>query len=214
MTDHQNFSKSTGLPRPPRVCSARALLTSERRPYGRSQRRLIQPAFFRERILSCNSLMTGYTLALMEGWRDGEVRDLHADMMRVTLGIAARSLFSVDIANDTRTIGASLNDVLEDMPRLAGFSFLPSWIPIPGLGRFRRAVAELDKIVYGIIRNRRATGERCGDLLDMLLEARYEDGSAMPDQQLRDEVMTLLLAEPRNHRQHHGLDALPVGAAS
>lgn len=138
--------------------------------------------------------MTEYATRMIEGWQDGEVRDVHRDMMHVTLQIAARSLFNVNIANDAGTIGRALTVVLDQMPKLAGFSFLPQWVPVPGLGRFRRALADLDQIVYGVIRNRRTTGERCNDLLDMLLEARDENGEGMSEQQLRDEVMTLLLA--------------------
>lgn len=83
---------------------------------------------------------------------------------------------------------------MEEMPSLATWSFLPEWVPLPLLGRFKRAQRDLDNIVHGFIRQRRATGDRTGDLLDMLLDARDENGVGMPDQQVRDEVMTLLLA--------------------
>jgi len=192
VTDHQSFTKSMDYRALSRVLG-QGLLTSEGELWKR-QRRLVQPAFYRERILSYGGIMTSYTTRLSDTWRDAEVRDIHHDMMRVTLEIAARSLFNVEITGDAGTIGRALNVVLEAMPRLASFSFLPDWLPVPGLGGFRRALADLDQIVYGIIRTRRATGEHPGDLLDLLLEARDEDGAGMPDRQLRDEVMTLLLA--------------------
>jgi cytochrome P450 len=192
VTDHQSFTKSMDYRALSRVLG-QGLLTSEGELWKR-QRRLVQPAFYRERIHSYGGIMTSYTTRLLDTWRDGEVRDIHRDMMQVTLEIAARSLFNVEITGDAGTIGRALTVVLDDMPKLASFSFLPAWLPVPGLGGFRRALADLDKIVYGIIRERRATGERPGDLLDLLLEARDENGAGMPDRQLRDEVMTLLLA--------------------
>jgi len=192
VTNSQNFTKSMDYRALARVLG-QGLLTSEGGLWKR-QRRLVQPAFFRERIVSYGDFMTSYAARMVDSWRDGEVRDLHDDMMQVTLEIAARSLFSVDIAGDAETIGRAMTVVMEDMPKLASASFLPAWVPVPTLGRFRRALADLDRIVYGIIGERRATGRRTGDLLDMLLDARDENGAGMPDRQLRDEVMTLLLA--------------------
>ncbi|MGA2134416.1 MAG: cytochrome P450 [Bryobacteraceae bacterium] len=192
VTDYQNFTKSMDYRALSRVLG-QGLLTSEGE-FWKHQRRLVQPAFFRDRILSYGELMTTYTARLLESWRDGEVRDVHADMMRVTLEITARCLFNVDITRDAGTIGQALEVVMRHMPKLAGFAFLPDWVPVPGLGGFRRALADLDTIVYGIIRARRADGQHPGDLLDMLLDARDENGAGMSDLQLRDEVMTLLLA--------------------
>jgi cytochrome P450 len=192
VANHQNFTKSMDYRALSRVLG-QGLLTSEGE-FWKRQRRLVQPAFFRDRILSYGGLMTSYTARMLETWRDGEVRDVHHDMMRVTLEIAARSLFNVEIQGDAGTIGSALTVVMNEMPKLAGFAFLPDWVPVPGLGPFRRALADLDRIVYGIIRGRRETGEHPGDLLDMLLDARDENGEGMSDLQLRDEVMTLLLA--------------------
>ena len=134
VTDHQNFTKSMDYRALSRVLG-QGLLTSEGE-FWKRQRRLVQPAFFRDRILSYGSLMTSYTARLLDTWRNDEVRDVHQDMMRVTLQIAARSLFNVDIDSDAGTIGQALDVVLKDMPKLAGFAFLPDWIPVPGLAIF------------------------------------------------------------------------------
>lgn len=192
VTDYQNFTKSMDYRALSRVLG-QGLLTSEGE-FWKRQRRLVQPAFFRDRILSYGGLMTSYTMRLIDSWRDEQIRDVHADMMEVTLEITGRALFNVDITRDARTIGSALEVVMAEMPKLAGFSFLPDWVPVPGLGGFRRALADLDNVVFGIIRDRRATGQHPGDLLDMLLDARDENGAGMSDQQLRDEVLTLLLA--------------------
>jgi cytochrome P450 len=192
VTDHQNFTKSLDYRVLARILG-KGLLTSEG-DLWRRQRRLIQPAFHRERIQSYAGTMTSCAQRLLENWTGGEIRDIHADMMRVTLEIAARCLFSADIANDASTVGAALAVVMEDILTLANFSFMPQWMPLPGSGGFRRALRELDRIVYGLIRERRANGQHSGDLLDLLLEARDAGGAGMPDRQVRDEVLTLLLA--------------------
>ncbi len=119
-------------------------------------------------------------------------------MMALTLDIAARTLFSVDIARHSGRIGKALTTVMEvsaSPQRILKAMRVLGWRKER---RYRRGVAELDEIVYGIIRERRATqhagGSEHGDLLGMLLEARDENGNGMSDQQLRDETLTLLLA--------------------
>lgn len=71
---------------------------------------------------------------------------------------------------------------------------LPEWVPLPRNIRNKRGVRQLDAIINGIISQRRASNEDTGDLLSMLLMAQDEDGSQMTDKQLRDEVVTLVLA--------------------
>jgi cytochrome P450 len=189
---NQNFTKSLDYRALSRILG-QGLLTSEGELWKR-QRHLVQPAFYRERILSYGGIMTAYAARMAETWRDGEVRDVHRDMMGVTLEIAARCLFNVDVAGNAGAIGEALAVMMEDIFKLVNFSFLPDWMPLAGSRRFRRAVRDLNRIVYGMIHERRASGQAGSDLMGMLLEARDENGAGMPDRQLRDEVMTLLLA--------------------
>lgn len=173
----------------------RGLLTSEGSFWLR-QRRLAQPAFHRQRIAAFGDVMVAYTQRLLDRWRPGEVRDLHADMMRLTLEIVAKTLFDFDLAEEAADVGAALEVVQENFSnRFEGIFPLPTWFPSPSNLRLRRAVRRLDQILYGIIDQRRKSQEDKGDLLSMLLHARDEDdGSGMTDQQLRDEAMTLFLA--------------------
>lgn len=173
------------------------LLTSEG-DFWRKQRRLAQPAFHRERIAGYAGIMVDHALRLAREWRDGEIRDVHEDMMRLTLGIVAQTLFPGGHAN----VGRHAEDVRVAIDAVLAVAadplelFFP-WlarVPTPKRRRFDRAVAKLDAIVYGIVEERRRTGERSDDLLSMLLHARDEDGSTMSDRQLRDECITLLLA--------------------
>jgi cytochrome P450 len=169
------------------------LLTSEGDVWLR-QRRLAQPAFHRARIASYAATMVGYTQRLLEGWRGGEERDAHQEMMRLTLQIVAKTLFDADVARDTRDVGKSLQLLLELGANFRRTLFVPHWVPTPTNLRIKREIAFIEGILYRIIGERRASGRDAGDLLSMLLHAQDEDGSRMTDAQLRDETITLFLA--------------------
>ena len=161
------------------------------------QRKLMQPAFLRPRLASYGPLMVAATERLLATWQDGQPRALHADMMQLTLQIAAEVLFGADVPADAVQIVAASAEIIQGYfaDRFEGLLPVPRWLPTPGNRRLKRAVRRLDEIVYGFIKQRRAGGEDRGDLLSILLRARDEDdGSRMTDRQLRDEVMTLFLA--------------------
>ena len=175
------------------------LLTSEGE-FWRKQRRLAQPAFHRARIEGYGQAMSARAQKLADTWRHGEERDIHADMMRLTLEIVADALFGADVGGHAEAVGEAIEAVLavvSDPLRV----FLPkiAKLPLPSQRRFERAVSDLDRIVYGVIDARRresdlSTAPERTDLLAMLLAVRDEDGSRMSDKQLRDECMTLFLA--------------------
>jgi cytochrome P450 len=172
------------------------LLTSEGEFHTR-QRRLAQPAFHRQRINGYGESMTAYAARCRDGLAPGRGFDMHAEMMSLTLAVAAKTLFDADLDTEAPEIAESLSVIIGFFPRFAlPFAPLLQRLPLPSNARFRRAVAALDRVVYRIIGERRLSGEDRGDLLSMLLLARDEegDGGAMTDRQLRDEVMTLLLA--------------------
>jgi cytochrome P450 len=188
-----NFTKSRGY-KALHAILGEGLLTSEGDLWKR-HRRLVQPAFFRERIAAYAPMMTAAAGQVADGWQDGEVRDIHADMVRLTLEIAGKTLFDVDTADIASTIGKALTVGMEEFFRLTSVRFLiPDWLMVLGRRRFRRALGALEEVVYRIIRERRASGKQSSDLLSLLLQAREEDGSGLSDKELRDEVMTLLLA--------------------
>lgn len=189
----RNFTKHYAL-RMNRLLLGNGLLTSEG-DFWLRQRRLIQPVFQRERILSYAPDMTAYTERQIDAWRDGEVRDLHAEMRQLTLAIAAKTLFGADVAGQSHAVGEALHEAMGTFSqRFFRVIRIPERIPTPGNLRIRKAIRRLDDILYGIIHQRRAQGQQ-KDLLSILLHARHEnDGSGMTDQQLRDEAMTLFLA--------------------
>jgi cytochrome P450 len=171
------------------------LLTAEG-DYWKRQRRLIQPAFSRERIAAYAQYMAAAAEEMLAKWLPGSVVDIHEEMMRLTLRVVVRALFGLETAG-TETISRSLNTVMQNS--IGARLILPPlfrYMPLPSMGDVRRAVAAMNAAVYEIIRQHRAgVGTANGrDLLSLLMSARDEDGSRMSDEQLRDEVMTFLLA--------------------
>ena len=169
------------------------LLTSEG-DFWLRQRRLVQPAFHRARIVAYAGTMVEYAQRIMESWRSGEERDVHQEMMRLTLQIVAKTLFNADVGRDAQDVGKSLELLLELGADFRRTLFVPHWVPTPTNLRIKREIAFIESILYRIISGRRASGHDAGDLLSMLLHAQDEDGSRMTDKQLRDETITLFLA--------------------
>ena len=204
--NNKNYTKSRnyhGL----KLVLGEGLVTSEG-DHWRRQRKLAQPAFHRDRLASFAQTMVADTSALLDRWaaKDGEVMDVHAEMMRLTFRIVGRTLFSTDVEGESERIGPAItvamhhaNDYAESLVRI------PPWVPTPGNFRFKRAMRDLDELVLRIIGERRAAkgaGDASPslaagphDLLSMLMDARDEETRAqMTDRQLRDEVLTLVLA--------------------
>ena len=193
VTNQQNFRKDRVIQNS-RWFLGQGLLTSEGSEWLR-QRRLCQPAFHRERLALYARIINGCAEEMLDSWKDGENRDVHQEMMQLTLRVVAKVLFSVDVKNESKEVAAALNLLMKHSS--GARMLLPPWVrylPLPFLIRVRRAVRQLDEVVYRIIRERRRSENDNGDLLSMLMSARDEDGSRMTDRQLRDEVMTFLLA--------------------
>ncbi|MGI9166311.1 MAG: cytochrome P450 [Pyrinomonadaceae bacterium] len=170
------------------------LLTSEGEVWKR-QRRLAQPAFHRQRISVYGDVMVDFTQRMISTWREGEIRDIHRDMMRLTLEIVVRTLFNADVSQDADKVGRVLSQIVKPFASQATVKWiLDNRLPTTAHRRFHREAQQIDDIVYRIIAERHASGLDQGDLLSMLLEAQDEDGSQMTDKQLRDEVMTIFLA--------------------
>jgi cytochrome P450 len=170
------------------------LLTSEGELHRR-QRRLIQPAFHRRRIEAYAEAMSADAAAAAARWRDGDTLDIAREMMRLTLRIVARSLFSVDVEDEeAREVGQALDALVAAFDLVViPFQGLLQKLPLPSIRRARQARETLDALVYRLIAERRRTGGG-EDLLSLLLAARDEEGSGMDDRQVRDEVLTLFLA--------------------
>jgi cytochrome P450 len=195
VTRQHDFVKGQGL-QWAKLFLGEGLLTSEGEFHTR-QRRLAQPAFHRQRILSYGVAMTEHAARARETWSEGQVLDLDREMMSITLAIVGKTLFDADVGGEADAIAESLRDVMVLFPRFAlPYRGLLHMLPLPSNRRFDRAVARLDATVYRIVAERRRDPADRGDLLSMLMLAEdvEGDGGTMSDRHLRDEVMTLFLA--------------------
>ncbi|MFM8910748.1 MAG: cytochrome P450, partial [Gemmatimonadota bacterium] len=196
LTGHpRSLRKGLGLQRT-RFVLGNGLLTSEGEFHLR-QRRLAQPAFHRERIARYAEEMVARTEVVAASWRDGQSLDLARAMHHLTLDIVGRTLFGVDLQGRAAELGKALTAVLDSFSIwLILFGERLYDLPIPRMRRAKQAVPALDAAIYAIIEEHRRSGRDQGDLLSRLMAARDAegDGSGMTDAQLRDEVMTLILA--------------------
>ena len=190
VTKHRSFTKGLGARANPELFG-NGLLTSEGEFWLR-QRRLSQPAFHRTRIAGYAQVMACEAVRMLATWHDGEQIDLHREMMQTTLAIATRTLFGVELGTKMPVVAKAMDDFIKQNAGLSVWRLVFK-VPTPQRRRFLRGAEELNQIVYGIIRDRREDGVRDALLTD-LLRAQDLDGGSITDKQLRDEVMTMLLA--------------------
>lgn len=192
-------------------------LISSEGDFWQRQRRLIQPVFHQHRIDSYAAIMTDYTERMLQSWREGEMRDVHDQMMRLTLNIVMKTIFNQDVTDDEAScVARALDEAMTWFDQQMGVESSPSELSnrsltvatrlLQSLGlshssvsnsdrRYQKAIALLDETIYAIIRHRRSSGVEGEDLLGMLMQVQdADDGSRMSDKQLRDEVATLMLA--------------------
>jgi cytochrome P450 len=196
ITKSRDFHKHWGL-KQTQTLLGNGLLNSEGEFWLR-QRRLAQPAFHRDRIQQYGRDMIDHTRRMLDGWHDGDRRDLVAEMMTLTLKIAAKTLFDAEETGDAAIIREQLaHSIRLFNERFTSFIRAPLGWPTPRNLKMRAVTRRLNEIIHKYIEQRRreGTGDR-HDLLSLLLHARDEagDGTGMTDAQLRDEVMTLFLA--------------------
>jgi cytochrome P450 len=168
------------------------LITSRGELHAR-QRRLMQPVFRKSRIDSYARLMVEFSERQCEGWQPGGEIDVSEQMIKLTMKVAAKSLFDHDVAGDSDRVLRHLSTVMEFYTALMSpFLYLSLKLPLPLTLRFRRAIRELDELIYGMIEQRRAHPGGGADLLTLLMEAKDDQTNVyMNERQLRDEVITL-----------------------
>jgi cytochrome P450 len=192
VTDNRKFIKGRIL-RKNKQLFGNGLLTSEG-DFWLRQRRLAQPAFHRGRVASYADTMVRFASRMASEWRDGAERDIHAEMMRLTLSIVAKTLFDADVDREAKRVGHALEAIMQLNSDFRKLILTPTWLPTPRKIRATIATAKLNRIIYRFIDERRVSGIDNGDLLSMLLAARDDDGSRMTNRQLRDEAITIFLA--------------------
>lgn len=196
--NHFNYDKDALLFRIARPLAGNGLFTAVGGNDWLCQRRLVQPAFHRQRIAALGTMMTDATCAMLQQWniymRERQVFDIAREMTNLTLHIVSKSLFNIDVSAKSDRLGKAVLQMLAFLIDYFSMPFPPLFVPTPRNRRFWLALQTVDKVVYEIISKRRQQQEDNGDLLSMLLNAVNENGQGMSDKQLHDEVMTLLLA--------------------
>jgi hypothetical protein len=162
-----------------------------------SQRKLLLPPFHGEAVRRYVEVMAGATEREVATWPVGKEIQLRPRMQAITLEVILRAVFGV--RDDAR-----MDLFRERIPPLGETTSILNWLPfmdrdLGGMSpaaKFRRALAAVDELIYAEIADRRAapSDDERDDVLSLLLRARHEDGSAMTDSELRDELMTLLTA--------------------
>jgi cytochrome P450 len=192
---NRNFIKPMSLRMPlQRRIFGNGLLSSSGEAWLR-ERRLTQPAFHGERLAVYGAAMIVCTEEMMADWHAAEVHDVYDEMRALALEIAAKCLFNADMNRD----GAIVRDVCNTITSVFASQGAPLWVldnffPTPNNLRFRKAIRQLDEIIYDLISQRLSRNEGTDDLLSMLLFAEDEDGTKMNSQQLRDALATLFFA--------------------
>jgi cytochrome P450 len=174
----------------------KGLLSSEGK-FHQSQRRMIQPAFHKERIAAFGEIMTRESARLRDRWQHGATVDMREEMLRLTMAIVGKTLFNVDFESEAADLSEALDEVVATTGmKYAMMESLQKRIPLFRSRRLQRARERLDRLIYQMIAERRAGDTQRTDVLSMLV--RIRDGEDAPrgmtDEQVRDEILTLFTA--------------------
>ena len=203
VTRARDFMKGIGAQRL-RLVMGEGLVTSEP-PLHLRQRRMMQPAFHRERIAAYAERMIDVARARAERWNDGEVVHVDAQMAEIALEVVVATMFGSQSMHEAGDVRAALAELQPGLATSLGTitAFIPTWLwarivrglPfVPSMRAFLEGQHRLDAIIYRLIDERGAHSDDGGDLLSMLLAARDENGAPMDRRQIHDEAMTIFLA--------------------
>ena len=204
--NHTNYDKCTPAFRSVSVALGNGLLTSNG-TFWRRQRRIAQPAFHADKLERLAPIFSRLAAECADRWERaasaGTPVDACAEMMRTTLEGVAECLFGADLSDKAADIYRLFPDILHELSRRVSSGIaLPLWIPTQGNRRLGAALSEFHRIVDGMIERKRARIREAGegsasspDLLTVLMSSKDDvTGESMSDRQLRDEVMTMLIA--------------------
>lgn len=183
--NNRNYSKETHTNQVFNKVVAEGLLTTEGEVW-RKQRRMLQPAFHRSRLEPMDVMVAEATGSMLRRWEDlrtrGQAVDIAREMAALTLTVTTQALFGVSLGSEVREIGEMVNRAVAQLEK-------------PSDPRVKESMDQLDAVVYRIIRQRRQDFRDGGDLLSSMILARDSDsGEAMSDEELRNQIMTLMLA--------------------
>jgi cytochrome P450 len=196
---HRRYSKDTIQYNALSTITGRGLLTNDGSSWLR-QRRLTQPAFSRPRLMALDQIVVPAAQRMLDRW-EGIARyagtvDVDSEMMRLTLEIVGKMLFSIDLSEEAGPLTQAVLTALDHiMYRARNVLVFPDFVPTPRNLRFRRAVQTLNHVVDAMVSERQKNDLPGDDLLGMLLRSRDEEtGQGMTNAQIRDEILTMLIA--------------------
>jgi cytochrome P450 len=177
-----------------RIVLGNGLVTSDGALH-RQQRRLLLPGFHQRQVAASAEVMVSLAERRAAAWRAGQVIAVDTEMMRLTLEIAAKALFGAELQGEVEELQQAVLTALAIFDRHRNpFAELLNRLPLPGTVRVWRARRRIEKTVEGFIRERRSAGTSAHDVLDLLLAAQDpETGLGLAEDQVRDEILTLLL---------------------
>lgn len=194
---HTNYDRGIRAQRPLRRFLGNGLPLSDGDVWRR-QRRLMQPAFHRERVSALAATMVGTAAGVLDGWsargEPGAILDVQHEMLHIGLRIAGETLFGLDLTDRRNPMGATFETMVRELAAYVFLPIPPLSVPTPRNRRIRATLRTLDALVTDTIEQRRRPGPDRADLLSMLLAARDADGGPVADRQLRDEVVSVLFA--------------------
>lgn len=194
----QNFAKPPFFNKTMALVTGNGILVSEGATWLK-HRRMMQPSFNRQQLAGLGSVMSDCASQLADTWDslpDGTVIETCATMMQLTLRIAGLTLFSTDITGESGKMGQAFRTTYEYFNyRINHQAAPPEWFPTRRNREFTAARSYLDRVVFDIINQRRENPEAHPDMLSRLMNARDEEtGHGLSDAELRNEVLTLLIA--------------------
>lgn len=193
--DHHAYVKDR-ITRELRYVMGAGLLTGEHEPWKR-HRKLASPPFTKRAIAAYAETMTEIAARHVEHFAPDAARDVHKDLMELTLEIVVRTVFGSDLPPEAANVGAALDQTMTFFTTVSRSvkRLIPKWLPTPANLSLKRAVRQLDRSVTSIIEDKRSKADpSANDLMSLLIQARDDHGEGLSDMQLRDEAITMFLA--------------------
>jgi cytochrome P450 len=194
VTHHENFTKGGAFARTRRLLG-NGLFFSEGDFHIR-QRRMIKPAFDHRRISGFAESIVQKADRMRSRWHDGVRLNVSNEMLRLTLEIVGETLFGANLESKASDIVVVLTETMKSLSTTLPFARVLEKLPLPSVRKTNACREKLNEVAYRMINERRASGEEHGDLLSMLLlaQGKADSDARITDEQVRDEVVTILLA--------------------
>jgi cytochrome P450 len=196
VTNARSYGKSTIQYSALSLVTGEGLLSADTAEWKR-QRPMVQPAFHRETLTTIVSHVATAAERIIEDWNaltEGAVVDIDAAIMNAALEVVGHALFGSDLSTDADVLTTATLDALDVVIARARVPITPpAWVPTPGNRKLSSSVAALDRAVHSML-DSRGVREAPADMLDLLITARDDEGHALTETEIRDQVVTFIVA--------------------